>query len=151
MANLAHGLVSLPLLATLTTDSLLYVIRHTTMRCLIGHPGPLLELARVLPKDTSLRLVVVVPHFARLLAAAKEADTALAALPGLLPPHVAVTSFDKVCAEGTPEDRLRPVRVRPKEELATLSCTSGSTVSCALACNYLTSLLLTSLLNRDNC
>lgn len=120
--------MGLPLIHTMSIDVLLQVIRLTKMRCLVGYPRPLLELAPRLPADTSLRLLVVVPQFSQLHKAASEAEHALAALPSAVPPGVKVASFESIRLAGVPERAERPLRIRLDDELATLSCTSGSTV-----------------------
>lgn len=114
---------------TLALSSLLYVIKHTSMTALFIHPTQALELAPLLA-GTTLRIMVIVPHFLARSAAKTAAVEAAARLSKSLAPNVVVLTYDDLLARAK---LLRPIRPRPNEELATLSCTSGSTVRIAMA------------------
>jgi long-subunit acyl-CoA synthetase (AMP-forming) len=113
------------MVTALQLDSLLYVIRHTKMAAMVLHPASALALLpHIKSGGTSLRVLIIVPHFAARTAAAKAVAEVVAELQKVLSPTVAVYSYEEALARPTV---MRPVRRKAPEELTTLSCTSGST------------------------
>lgn len=123
-ACISHGLVSCPMVITLALEALDFVVRHTAMAAILIHAHRAIELAPLLAKNTSLRIMVIVPQFGARRDGVEAAKAAVVKLKAALP-SVLVYLYEEFIARPA---TLRPLRPRALNELSTLSCTSGSTV-----------------------